>query len=147
MNKKFFKIFLITAMCIICVLLCVVSYLLGAAHGRKQAALALKAYVSEKAKTSEKRSTIASRDTVDSVAEEMDRRKPIAPQSYEVVMNTEWLFSADEEFSSNAYVENSRENECPVRFEVALADAPEEVLYRSPELSVGESLSEIGLNL
>ncbi len=147
MDKHFYRIFLGASLGIICVLLCVISYLIGAAHGRRQVYNSIaqsESSVGGQDEEAEKRSTIASRDTVDAVAESLERKKPAAPQSYEIVMNTEWVFSSEKGIpSENAYVENSRENECAVRFVVALDSSPEDILYRSPRLSPGDKLTDI----
>ena len=59
--------------------------------------------------------------------------------NYEAVMNTAWLFPDKENMiSTNAYVENSRYNKCPVRFKVSLAGSPDDYIYISRDLPVGE---------
>lgn len=144
MNNTFYRIFFTSSAFIICALLCVISYLLGDAHGRREGLYAAKAVEAGTAK--QMRSRIASRDSVDLVASELDRERPGAPGSYEVIMNTEWLFrKANGGLSDNAYVENSRENKNAVRFTVALKESPEKLIYTSPVLKVGERLTDIKL--
>ncbi len=134
---------------IICALLCVISFILGTAHGKKQAfeALGVQDGFDDDGSGARKRSAVASMDNIDEVSEELNRERPKAPKSYEVVMNTEWTFpSGGSKASSNAYVENNIENENKVYFSVALDASPDEIIYTSPVLSVGERLKDISLD-
>lgn len=140
MNGKTQNIILITMLGLIVILLCVSCYLLGVAHGRSEAA-EITGNVGER----ELRSTVVNKDNVDNVSAGFEGRKR-GPQSYEVIMNTEWEFGEDGMQSINAYVENSRDNNNAVRFTVALEDRPDKILYRSSEIPLGGKVTDIKLS-
>ena len=90
------------------------------------------------------RRTVINKDNVDDVSTGSEGRRS-GPQSYEVIMNTEWEFSDDGTYSANAYVENSRDNSNTVRFTITPEGQPDRILYYSPEIPVGNKLSGISL--
>lgn len=66
--------------------------------------------------------------------------------SYQVTMSTEWSFDGKSFRSIDMYVENVAENSDTVHFVLTPADAPEKILYLSPELSPGDILKEMRLD-
>lgn len=94
----------------------------------------------EKNDTKDDRPTVVTQDNVDEVIADMD--KPIDDGTYEVTMNTDWLFNSD---TSNAYVENSTNNTRTVYFDVNLADTGE-LVYSSPYIPVGEKIQNFVLD-
>lgn len=67
------------------------------------------------------------------------------PKYYTVVQNTEWNFENGDAVSSDAYVENDKDNETPVYFDV-IVDESGETVYSSPILSLGAGIREIKLD-
>ena len=86
------------------------------------------------------RPTVITKENYDEVIASLD--EPVEDGSYEVVMNTKWKFSGD---TSNAYVENSRNNTRTVYFDVLLADT-KELVYSSPYIPVGEKIEGFALD-
>ncbi len=140
MNDKTQRILLISMLGLIVVLMCVSCYLLGVAHGRSEIA-----EISDDMSERELRSTVVNKDNLDNVSAGFNGHRN-GPQSYEVIMNTEWEFADDGKRSLNAYVENSRENNNTVYFTIALESQPDKALYRSPEIRVGDKIKGIELN-
>lgn len=93
----------------------------------------------------EKKSVITA-DNIEEVVEDFMQEDEALyiPQKYTVVQNSEWHFSDGDSVSNDVYVENSKDNETPVYFEVLLNDT-EEVVYSSPILELGASLSSLKL--
>ena len=85
---------------------------------------------------------------VDALAtDEVKTETGITVSDYEAVLNTKWYFKTeDNTYASNAYVENSRYNKCKVRCEVALVDSPDEIIYTSKDLAVGDKVRGIRLD-
>ncbi len=137
MDDKKQKIILLAMLGVIVALMCVSCYLLGVAHGRSEVA-----DISDD--TNERRSTVVNKDNVDNVSAGMERHRS-GPQSYEVIMNTEWEFGEDGTQSINAYVENSRDNQNTVKFTISPESQPDKILYRSTEIPVGGKLRDIKL--
>ncbi len=86
------------------------------------------------------RPTVVSSDNAQSVMDSID--KPVEDGSYQVTMNLTWVFDGE---SSDAYVENSRNNTRTVYFDVFRADT-NELVYSSPYIPVGEKLSGFALD-
>ncbi len=91
------------------------------------------------------RETLVTEDNAEKTAEDMINRDDSIPQSYNVVMNTEWTFKDGSTPSEDAYVENSTNNSTGVYFDVKIADTGETVI-ESPIIPVGESMSNIKLD-
>ena len=140
MNDKIQRIVLTSMLVIIIILICISCYLLGVARGRSEIA-----EISDEFSEHELRSTVVNKDNLDNVSAGFNGHRN-GPQSYEVIMNTEWEFADDGKRSSNAYVENSRENNNTVYFTIALESQPDKTIYRSPEIRVGEKLKGIVLS-
>lgn len=73
-----------------------------------------------------------------------EQRTPIG--SYQVTMNTSWVFPDGQSASTNAQVENSVYNQNTVYFTIALASDEDTDIYRSPYLMVGSHLDNIKLD-
>lgn len=99
-----------------------------------------------------KRDVVITSDNADKVAEELYQERQeeqetqdvIAPTSYNVRMNSEWVFADGETVSENAYVENSTRNKNDVYFDVMISDT-EEIIYESPVLPVGSHIDAVTL--
>ena len=139
MENRTYRIILFAILGVIWILMCASCYLLGVEHGRGEIADA-----AAEAEESDLRSTVATKDNVDRVAQELEG-SVYGPQTYEVIMNTEWVFKDGDLEASNAYVENSRDNENTVRFSVALQEQPDKVLFVSKELPAGSKTTKIKL--
>jgi len=68
------------------------------------------------------------------------------PQRYTVTQNSDWSFSDGETASTNAFVENDKENETPIYFDV-IVDETGETVYSSPILELGAVLDNIKLDV
>jgi hypothetical protein len=84
-------------------------------------------------------------DNVEEVIAELDQAEITPVGSYEVVMNTDWVFPDSSSASSNAYVENSVENQNTVYFTIMLANATTPI-YESPLIPVGSHMEDINLD-
>lgn len=80
------------------------------------------------------RATVVSSDNAQAVKAAME--KPVEDGSYQVTMNLAWVFDGK---SSNAYVENSKDNTRTVYFDVFRADT-KELVFSSPYIPVGEKM-------
>jgi hypothetical protein len=80
------------------------------------------------------RATVVSQANAQEVKTEID--KPVQDGSYQITMNLKWVFNGK---SSDAYVENSKDNTRTVYIEVFRSDT-NELIYSSPYIPVGEKL-------
>lgn len=85
-------------------------------------------------------------DNVDEVISQMEEDAKTPAGSYEVSMNTNWIFPDGASASTNAYVENAITNQNTVYFTIALADSGENDIYKSPYLEIGSQLTDIKLD-
>lgn len=85
-------------------------------------------------------------DNVDEIISRMEEEAKTPVGSYEVSMNTDWVFPDGNSASANAYVENAVTNQNTVYFTIALADDPETDIFKSPYLEVGSHLADIKLD-
>ena len=85
-------------------------------------------------------------DNVDEVISQMEEEAKTPVGSYEVSMNTDWVFPDSNSASTNAFVENAVTNQNTVYFTIALADDPETDIFKSPYLEVGSHLADIKLD-
>jgi hypothetical protein len=83
---------------------------------------------------------------VDRVSQDLEGKVKKRPGSYEVIMNTEWVFDTAGTECKNAYIENSRDNTNTVRFLLTLEDKPDDILYTSDEIPVGDRITGIRLS-
>ncbi len=82
----------------------------------------------------DERPTVVSQGNAAEVKETMD--EPVEDGYYQIMMNTEWTFDGK---TSNAYVENSKNNSRTVYIDVFRSDT-NELVYSSPYIPVGEKL-------
>lgn len=125
-KKSHSRIIIAVAGIIICVLVGVILYMLVGKDS--------KAY-----------NTVVTPDNVEEVIAELDEAEHTPVGSYEVVMNTDWVFPDSSSASSNAYVENSVDNQNTVYFTIALANGTTPI-YESPLIPVGSHLEDIKLD-
>ncbi|MCR4806835.1 MAG: hypothetical protein K5857_04090 [Lachnospiraceae bacterium] len=142
-NRKL-RIILAVMAGLILILLCTAFFLMGAAYGRKHAVTA----AADTQEETRPRDTVVNRDNIDRISAGGNREKTKrqGPVNYEVIMNTEWVFSEDGRTAANVYVENSRDNKNTVIFTLALEDDPEDILYTSDMLETGKSITGIELD-
>lgn len=86
------------------------------------------------------RPTLVTKDNVEQVIDSMN--KPVKDGEYEVKMNTKWIFKGN---SSNAFVENSKNNNRTIYFDVVLSGS-NEIVYTSPYIPVGENIKNFKLD-
>lgn len=99
----------------------------------------------ETAEEPEKKDVITE-ENAEEIAEELLTVTPTnIPQSYTVTQNSEWHFPDGNTESTDAYVENDRENETPVYFDVII-DETGETVYSSPILSLGAKIENFKLD-
>lgn len=84
-------------------------------------------------------------DNVEQIAEQMDKSQYTPVGSYEVNMNSDWVFANGAAASSNAYVGNSINNTNSVYFTVTL-NSDSSVVLTSPVIPVGSHLENIKLD-
>ena len=138
------------------VLLCVVSFLLGRISAPRTVAKQTEVNGSAAGTSTGGEESLPSGkispSTLESESSAVESKAPAEeaalsiPAAYEVVMNTDWNFESGSLTSSNAYVENSRENKNSVFFTLRLDDYPDETIYTSEVLSVGEVLTDIRID-
>lgn len=86
-------------------------------------------------------------DNVDEVIAQLENsNQRVSSDRYVALMNYSWTFADGDSASSDAYVENSAENQFPVYFTVALADDRNNPVYTSPDIPVGGQLKNIKLD-
>lgn len=86
-------------------------------------------------------------DNVDEVIKQLEMsNQQVSSDRYVALMNYSWTFPDGDSASSDAYVENSPQNQFPVYFTVALADDRNNVIYTSPDIPVGSRLENIKLD-
>lgn len=130
-NSKMLKIALIAGALIIVVLIGFIIYLVNAEQDKRREAVI----------SSGSGTVISADDDIEDVKKAME--EPVVAGSYEAVMNNKWHFENGGEASYDAYVENSTANEFTVYFDVILEN---EIIYTSPMIPVGYSISEIKLD-
>lgn len=91
--------------------------------------------------------TVVTPENVEQIVAELDERDYTPIGSFEVSMPTIWTFPDGLSPSSDAFVDNVANNRNTVYFTVALASAPDDVIYESPFITVGSRLEEIQLDL
>ena len=85
-------------------------------------------------------------DTAEEVAEEIfSPDESTIPSSYTVTQNAEWTFEDGKSETKDAYVENDKDNETPVYFDLVV-DETGEIVYSSPVLELGASLENFKLD-
>ncbi len=130
-KKSPLVIVIISAVVVIAVLVGVIIYLLNRPDGANEPKVDM--------------SNVVTPDNVEEVVQKMETEEKVPVGSYEVSMNTEWVFPDGNSASTNAYVENSTANTNTVYFVVTLDDSKEEI-YRSPYLMVGSHIENFKLD-
>lgn len=85
-------------------------------------------------------------DNVDEVISQLASGQRLSEDQYEALMNYSWTFADGNSASSDAYVENSVNNQFPVYFTIALAEDRGNPIYTSPDIPVGGRLENIKLD-
>jgi hypothetical protein len=123
------------------VIVALVAIVIVLAIGRKEDA---KDEVAEEAP--DKRSVVLTEENVENEMSDFLKGMPEGiPKSYTVTQNPSWEFPDGKSQSTNAYVENVRDNETPVYFDVVV-DETGETVYSSPVLELGAKLTSIKLD-
>jgi cytoskeletal protein RodZ len=122
----------------------VMAALLVKTNKEKEAAIAAKV---EAEPANEPRKVITP-DTAEEVIEEIIADSKIdqnIPQSYTVTQNSTWTFANGTATSQDAYVENDKENETAIYFDLIVDETGERV-YSSPVLELGAVLENFALD-
>ncbi len=93
----------------------------------------------------QQRNVVVAPENVEEVIAQMEEKAKTPAGSYEVTMNTHWIFPDGKSASPNAFVENSTSNTNMVYFTITL-DSSEEEIYCSPYLELGAQLKDIMLD-
>lgn len=94
------------------------------------------------------REVIVKEDNIDEFMSELaenDKNDTVEAGYYQVTMNPTWFFEDGSSPSSNAYVSNAETNTNSVCFDVIVRDT-NEIIYKSPVLSVGTSVAAMELD-
>lgn len=83
--------------------------------------------------------------TPENVEEIIASEKKVDQGTYEVKMNSTWMFENGSSASSNAYVENATSNTNNVYFDVVRSDNGE-TIFTSPVIPIGSHLEDITLD-
>jgi len=120
----------------------VMAALLIKSNKEKEAVLAAKTEA-EPAKEPRK---VITPDTAEEVMEEiLAEDTSNAPDYYTVTQNGTWTFTDWSTPSEDAYVENDKENETAIYFDL-IVDATQEIVYSSPVLELGAVLEGFSLD-
>ena len=84
-------------------------------------------------------------DNVEEIVAQQKKEDKVPIGSYEVTMNTEWIFPDSKTASADAYVSNAVTNNSTVYFDITL-EGSTEIIYKSPYIPVGSSLKNIALD-
>lgn len=84
-------------------------------------------------------------DNVEEIIGQLDEQDYTPMGSYEVKMNTNWVFPDGDSYSTNSYVENSVNNRNTVFFTIALETDPDTVIYDSPFIEPGSYMEAVKL--
>lgn len=141
-----YKIILAVMLAVILILTCIIICLVITSKGKKdEAAKPDVSHYEEQPEEADQssRGVVVNKDNAEEIAADLDQNSP-RPQSYEVIMNTKWLFE-DGINSTNAYVQNSRDNNNDVVFTIALEENPDKPVYTSDIITIGSSIKGISL--
>lgn len=89
--------------------------------------------------------SVITADNVEEVLEDFADIPDYIPKNYTVKQSSDWIFPDGTSESTNAYVENSTENETPVYFDVQV-DETGEIVYSSPILDLGAHIQNFALD-
>ena len=90
--------------------------------------------------------TVVTKENVQDAIRQLNEKDVVPIGSYEVVMNTDWVFPDGSSPSTNAYVENCINNQSTVFFTIEHAGGDGTVIYTSPYLKVGDHIEDIKLD-
>ncbi|MBQ6408921.1 MAG: hypothetical protein IJJ64_12895 [Butyrivibrio sp.] len=93
----------------------------------------------------EKKSVITA-ENVEEVLDDMEDLPDHIPKNYTVKQSSDWVFSDGSSESTNAYVENSTDNETPIYFDLQV-DGTGEIVYSSPILDLGAKIQNFALDV
>jgi hypothetical protein len=106
--------------------------------------LASKLNKSSEEEPQEKKSVITA-DNIEEVLEDMEDLPDYIPKNYTVKQSSNWVFPDGTSESTNAYVENSTDNETPMYFELQV-DETGDIVYSSPVLELGAKIQNFALD-
>lgn len=99
----------------------------------------------EESQSEPKRDILVTEENVDKLIKDLEEEaNKVLPGTYEVCMTNKWTFETASSESENMYVENSNANTNDVYFDLILKDT-EEIIYSSPVIPVGKSMSKLKL--
>lgn len=85
-------------------------------------------------------------DNIEDLQHNLSPEDYIPTGSYQINMNTSWIFPDGSSPSLNAYVKNNLENQCPVKLTIALPSNNDAILYTSPVIPAGGQVTKIKLD-
>jgi hypothetical protein len=89
--------------------------------------------------------SVITADNVEEVLEDMADIPDYIPKNFTVKQSSDWVFPDGASKSTNAYVENSTDNETPVYFDLQV-DKTGEIVYSSPILETGAHIQNFALD-
>lgn len=89
--------------------------------------------------------SVITADNVEEVLAEIEDLPDYIPKNYTVRQSSSWIFPSGTSKSTNAYVENSTENETPMYFDLQV-DETGEIVYSSPVLELGAKIENFALD-
>lgn len=128
---------------IIIILLLVIIIILIVRSNKSDAEARQASIVEEE--TQQQRAVITEDNAEEALAEFLEGTSADIPQHYTVTQNSDWEFPDGKSASTNAYVENDKDNETPVFFDIVV-DETGETVYSSPVLELGAKLEGITLD-
>lgn len=97
-----------------------------------------------KVEQQEKKSVITA-ENIEEVLEDMEDLPDYIPKNYTVKQSSDWVFPDGSSESTNAYVENSTDNETPMYFDLQV-DKTGDIVYSSPVLELGAKIQSFKLD-
>lgn len=97
-----------------------------------------------KVEQQEKKSVITA-ENIEEVLEDMEDLPDYIPKNYTVKQSSDWVFPDGSSESTNAYVENSTDNETPMYFDLQV-DKTGDIVYSSPVLELGAKIQNFKLD-
>lgn len=97
-----------------------------------------------KVEQQEKKSVITA-ENIEEVLEDMEDLPDYIPKNYTVTQSSDWVFPDGSSESTNAYVENSTDNETPMYFDLQV-DKTGDIVYSSPVLELGAKIQNFKLD-
>jgi hypothetical protein len=89
---------------------------------------------------------VVTAENVDEIMDDiLDTTPKNIPVHYTVTQNSDWVFPDGKSESINAYVENDKDNETPVYFDIVV-DETGETVYSSPVIELGARIEHMKLD-